>query len=451
MAGSQDRHSEPVVPGTRVVSPGALLRVQRDAGNAAAIELLQRQPEGPGVEPAAGTTPGPVPGAPPAHRTLRFGSRGEDVKLLQMKLRQLRERMHDRDVTNRPRIDGIFGPLTRRDVIDFQTDTGLDADGVVGPKSWDALDSLVPGDPTAAGETAADEEFERGVELRSAGRYDEALAIFEALIAAASTPEIAGPARANAGVCHQQRGRFGLAVARYQEALAGRFNQEGLRARILGDLEKARRNEFLAEPAPDPEPLPPGADGETARAREGGGVTEREPVKSGDSGPAADLFKGKLAHAMVGWEPELPEGDAFDGATALKTRRFQEACGLSQTGEGDASTWHALDSFVVADVPFSVIAPMFARAREAFAVSAVDPATSIVLFEKLRDEARALNLPEIAKHEEAHIGRGHHRLSHFTEAVEHYNVFLERNIPDPSLYGALLELLRRAHQGLPAD
>ncbi len=85
-------------------------------------------------------------------RTLRFGSTGEDVKLLQMKLHQVREREHDRDANRRSRKDGIFGPLTRQDVIDFQGDTGLDADGVVGPRTWNAIDSLVPGTPTESGE-----------------------------------------------------------------------------------------------------------------------------------------------------------------------------------------------------------------------------------------------------------------------------------------------------------
>ena len=62
----------------------------------------------------------------------------------------------------------------------------------------------------------------------------------------------------NAGMCHQQRGRFGLAVGRYEQALAGRFNQEELRRQLLDDLEKARRDEFLADPPPDPGAAPAG-------------------------------------------------------------------------------------------------------------------------------------------------------------------------------------------------
>jgi peptidoglycan hydrolase-like protein with peptidoglycan-binding domain len=340
---------------------------------------------------------------------------------------------------------------TRQDVIDFQTDTGLGADGIVGPKTWDALESLVTATPDERQEIALDDQFEGAIGLQDAGQYDNALAIYDVMIAGQTTPERIGPLAANAAVCHQQRGRFGLAVARYELALGGRLNQEGMRALVLENLMKARRNEFLAEPAPDPEPLPPGADGETARAREGGGVTEREPVKSGDVGPVVDLFKGKLAHMMVGWQPELPEGPVFDAATGEKTRQFQAACGLTESGEADASTWHAADSFTNADVPFLVVAPLFTRARVAAGVSETDPATALTLFEGIRDESRALRLTEIVKTTEAWIGRAHHKLSHFPEAVEHYNLYLDRTIPFPSHYGAFLEALRRAHQGLPAE
>ena len=420
----------------RAMSPESLLEVQHRAGNRAATAIVQRQPGG---------------AVASERRTLRFGSTGEDVKQLQMKLHKLREREHDRDEQRRARIDGIFGPLTREDVIDFQTDTGLDADGIVGPRTWDALDTLVPGTPDEGTEQVLNDRFGAALALEDSGQYDAALAEFEAIVAVSTTPEMGVTALANVGVCHQQRGRFGLAVARYEQALAARFNQESIRSAILGDLEKARRNEFRDQPPPDPEPLPPGADAATAAGREGGGVTEREPVKSGDSGPAVDLYKGKLAHMMVAWDPELPEGDVFDGPTAARTRAFQEVCGLTQTGEADPSTWHALDSFTRADVPFSIVNPLFQRARTAGDILDADPAASLPLFLTLRDEARSLGLVEVVKTVELQIGRAHHRMSQFTEAVSHYELYLARNIPNPPHYGQALELLRLAHAGLPAD
>lgn len=57
--------------------------------------------------------------------TLKYGSRGEEVKILQAKL----------GVT----ADGIFGKNTENAVRKFQTAHGLTADGIVGAKTWAAL------------------------------------------------------------------------------------------------------------------------------------------------------------------------------------------------------------------------------------------------------------------------------------------------------------------------
>lgn len=57
--------------------------------------------------------------------TIKIGSRGEDVKILQTRLSLL--------------ADGIFGPLTEEAVKEFQKNNGLAVDGVVGPKTWEKL------------------------------------------------------------------------------------------------------------------------------------------------------------------------------------------------------------------------------------------------------------------------------------------------------------------------
>ncbi|MFY9175790.1 MAG: peptidoglycan-binding domain-containing protein [Caldicoprobacterales bacterium] len=41
-------------------------------------------------------------------------------------------------------IDGIFGPLTRSAVVKFQIDNGLVPDGIVGPRTWAAIDLVYP-------------------------------------------------------------------------------------------------------------------------------------------------------------------------------------------------------------------------------------------------------------------------------------------------------------------
>ena len=415
------------------MSQAGLLEVQHVAGNRAATAIVQRQPGG---------------AVASERRTLRFGSTGEDVKQLQMKLRHVRERRHDRSESDVARMDGIFGPLTKQDVIDFQSDTGLDADGIVGPKTWDALDSLVPGTPDEGAERASDEREAAASDLVYAGQFDAALAIYEAGIAASSTPEDIGKLSGNAGICHQQRGRFGFAVVFYEQALAGRLNQEGFRLKLLGYLMKARKGEFLDFVAPDPEPLPPGAEPGTTPGRDGGGVTERQPAKSGDSGPSVDLFKGKLAHMMVGWRPAMPEGDAFDAPTMERTRAFQQACGLEQTGEADASTWHALDSFTRADVPYSIVQPLQEAAKEG---QDVPPEVALPMWEGMLEKEQALGLTEMVKTTKGQIGYFHHKMQHFAEAIDHYEVFLGRIIPAPRQYGAFLEALRKARRGEPPD
>jgi murein DD-endopeptidase MepM/ murein hydrolase activator NlpD len=67
----------------------------------------------------------PTPAPAPAKATLKVGSKGSLVKVLQKKL----------GVT----ADGDFGPNTKNAVMAFQSKHGLVADGIVGAKTWAAL------------------------------------------------------------------------------------------------------------------------------------------------------------------------------------------------------------------------------------------------------------------------------------------------------------------------
>jgi uncharacterized protein (TIGR02594 family) len=69
---------------------------------------------------------GPMP--PPERRELEAGDEGKDVEALQKSL-------------GVP-VDGEFGAITEAAVQSFQAATGLDDDGVVGPKTWEQLDIL---------------------------------------------------------------------------------------------------------------------------------------------------------------------------------------------------------------------------------------------------------------------------------------------------------------------
>ena len=62
--------------------------------------------------------------------TLRRGSKGEAVKVLQTLLNQ-----HGYQLV----IDGDFGYITEAAVKGFQRDSVLVADGIVGPKTWAKL------------------------------------------------------------------------------------------------------------------------------------------------------------------------------------------------------------------------------------------------------------------------------------------------------------------------
>lgn len=82
-----------------------------------------------------GEIPVPVP-VPDVNPTLKRGSKGEYVTLLQTKLKQ---RGYDLGSCG---IDGDFGRATEAAVKAFQRDNGLTADGVVGAKTWEALDKV---------------------------------------------------------------------------------------------------------------------------------------------------------------------------------------------------------------------------------------------------------------------------------------------------------------------
>ena len=77
----------------------------------------------------------PVPVDKP---TLRKGSRGEYVTLLQTKLIQLGYDLSPYGA------DGSYGNKTVAAVKEFQKDRGLVADGICGPKTWTAIDGSEP-------------------------------------------------------------------------------------------------------------------------------------------------------------------------------------------------------------------------------------------------------------------------------------------------------------------
>lgn len=131
-----------------------VLELQRTAGNAATARLLDLQrSEG-----------------DQAHRTLRWGSTGDDVRELQS---ALNERS---DVATALEVDGIFGPITARAVRELQdANPPLTVDGVVGPKTWAVIDVHAgPADTT----TLARKVFDRGAAAYERGDFAHAYDFF---------------------------------------------------------------------------------------------------------------------------------------------------------------------------------------------------------------------------------------------------------------------------------
>jgi len=68
--------------------------------------------------------------------TVKYGSRGEDVKYVQETLNKLG--------FNAGTADGIYGSGTQKAVMAFQSSKGLVADGIVGPNTYSAFSSSAP-------------------------------------------------------------------------------------------------------------------------------------------------------------------------------------------------------------------------------------------------------------------------------------------------------------------
>lgn len=112
--------------------PSRLISLQRSAGNRAVTGLV----EGAAVQRQGGG---------PARPTLRVGSSGQNVGILQQKLNAAQ-------ATTPPLvIDAQFGSKTRTAVVAFQTANALAPDAVVGPRTWGALDAAHPGGGRDAG------------------------------------------------------------------------------------------------------------------------------------------------------------------------------------------------------------------------------------------------------------------------------------------------------------
>lgn len=103
--------------------------------------------------------------------TLKQGSKGDAVKGLQS---ALKARGYEFGA-----VDGVFGPATTEAVKQFQREFGLDADGIVGPNTWQGLNVYV----VQSGDTLSD------IAEQQLGRADSWPDIFELNRALISDPD----------------------------------------------------------------------------------------------------------------------------------------------------------------------------------------------------------------------------------------------------------------------
>lgn len=89
-------------------------------------------------EPVPGPDPKPEPDPGEDRPTMRRGSQGPYVQLLQTKLIQRAYTLPKYGT------DGKYGAETEATVKEFQRDNGLNADGICGPATWKALDNTEP-------------------------------------------------------------------------------------------------------------------------------------------------------------------------------------------------------------------------------------------------------------------------------------------------------------------
>ena len=100
----------------------------------------------------------------PTHRTIRRGDSGEDVKYCQELLLKLGYDLGSYGA------DGRFGAKTQAAVKSFQGSKGLTQDGIVGPRTWQALEEAAP-EPGTKLYTVTVRHVSKAVADEIAGKY----------------------------------------------------------------------------------------------------------------------------------------------------------------------------------------------------------------------------------------------------------------------------------------
>jgi hypothetical protein len=178
----------------------ALMALQRQAGNAAVAQLMlaRREAEAPAT----------------AHPQIQQGSSNESVRVAKIKLNLLGA---DPPLNAHTPFDEATTKATKA----FQRRHQLTDDGVIGAKTWAALDELTsPIAPDEAHLAFIDAQLLEARTLSRAGLDDEAMTIYEALYDdRQAPPEMRVALTFKMATIHHRRGDFDQALSLYGEYL----------------------------------------------------------------------------------------------------------------------------------------------------------------------------------------------------------------------------------------
>ena len=158
------------------------------------------------------------------YKTIRYGSRGDEVKRLQTLLNQQGSNLA---------VDGIYGEKTRSAVKQYEKSKGLAVDGIVGVNTWTSLAGSHPGqvDINAGSDLAGSGNASSGAQSRAVKLYEQ------------NRPEYAPSdalTQAEKQLAQYEANKPGEYVSPYQQKIDSLYNE------ILN------RGEFSYDPQADP-------------------------------------------------------------------------------------------------------------------------------------------------------------------------------------------------------
>ncbi len=255
--------------------------------------------------------------ATPTRPTLRFGSRGSYVGTLQQMLRTLGYYSGN--------IDQIFGSATQTAVRNFQRDHGLSVDGIVGPRTWTALDNAIGGFVAVADDADLPEDTASFIaeELVTDAAEDSAASAFDSEAVAATRPTL-------------RLGSRGSYVGTLQQMLRTLGYYSGNIDQIFGNATLTAVRNFQRDHGLNVD----GVVGPLTWAALDGVPPTRPTLRFGSRGSYVGTLQQRL-RTLGYYSGNIDQ--IFGNATLTAVRNFQRDHGLNVDGVVGPLTWAALD------------------------------------------------------------------------------------------------------------